>query len=118
MLEELRSSSLLSNWGGVSGLSGEVEERCFLPARDVAVPGTLKESTVRRSPWLLEEAPLRRQLGARETQLYFFGALCWKTDKVRVRVRVRVRVKVRVRVRGEVGLIYRLFSRRGSGGTV
>jgi hypothetical protein len=26
----------------VTGLSGEVEERCFLPARDVSVPGTLQ----------------------------------------------------------------------------
>jgi len=82
LLEEMRSSTLLSNWGGVTGLSGEVEERCFLPARDVSVPGTLKESTVRRSPWLLDEVPMRRQLGARATQLYFFGALCWKTATV------------------------------------
>ena len=68
MLEELRSSTLLSNWGGVTGLSGEVEERCFLPGKDVAVPGALKESTVRRAPWLLGEDALRRQLAARETQ--------------------------------------------------
>lgn len=82
LLEELRSSTLLSNWGGVTGLSGEVEERCFAGGRDVSVPGTLKESTVQRSPWLLDDGDgaLRRQLGARTTQLYFFGALCWKTE--------------------------------------
>ena len=37
---------------------------------------------MRRSPWLLDEVPMRRQLGARATQLYFFGALCWKTATV------------------------------------
>ena len=30
LLEELRTSILLSNWGGVTGLSGRVQERCFL----------------------------------------------------------------------------------------
>ena len=54
----------------------------MLSRRDVSVPGTLKESTVQRSPWLLDDGDgaLRRQLGARTTQLYFFGALCWKTE--------------------------------------
>ena len=80
LLEELRSSTLLSNWGGVTGLSGQVEERCFAPGRDVSLPGTLKESVVLKAPWLLDEAARRRQLASRTTQLFFFGALCWKTE--------------------------------------
>jgi len=64
----------------VTGLSGSVEERCFLPGRDVSLPGTLKESVVRMAPWLLGPGAMQAQLNSRTTQLFFFGALCWKTD--------------------------------------
>ena len=82
LLDELRPSKVLSNWGGVTGLSGREEERCFAPGTDLVLPGTLTSSTVQRSPWLLDETALRAQLSPtrRPTRLYFFGALCWKTE--------------------------------------
>jgi hypothetical protein len=78
--EELAASTLLSNWGGVTGLSGREEERCFRPAQDVVVPGPVTHATVERSPLLLPPSERDAQMAARSTQLFFFGALCWKTD--------------------------------------
>jgi len=80
--EQLNTSILLSNWGGVTGLSGRVEERCFRPGWDIVLPGTLMATVVARSPlW----APAVEQLAAnakRTTKLFFSGALCWKTDQI------------------------------------
>ena len=39
LLEELNTSIILSNWGGVTGLSGRIEERCFRPGWDIVLPG-------------------------------------------------------------------------------
>ena len=80
--EELQSSIILSNWGGVTGLSGAEEERCFRPDWDIVLPGTLKSEVVERSPWLLSPDARAAQLAGRTTQLFFFGALCWKTDYI------------------------------------
>jgi len=80
--EELQSSIILSNWGGVTGLSGAEEERCFRPGWDIVLPGTLKSEVVERSPWLLSPDARATQLAGRTTQLFFFGALCWKTDLI------------------------------------
>ena len=33
LLEELGNATILSNWGGVTGLSGRVEERCYSPTK-------------------------------------------------------------------------------------
>lgn len=184
LLEELGTSIILSNWGGVSGLSGAEEvrlphswqarlapqlaahsrggrtqERCFRPNWDIVLPGTLKAGIVQMSPWLLPPAvqapvpsclrtspcvrvsvPLRQstrpvslhpshtwlpphfsrhavlcrthshllasgsfrslsfvapraeclqrsllqegQFSKRTTKLFFYGALCWKTDQI------------------------------------
>ena len=72
--EELQSSIILSNWGGVTGLSGAVEERCFRPRWDVVLPGTLKAEVVEKSPWLMTQSERAAQLARRTTQLFFFGA--------------------------------------------
>ena len=82
LLEELKTSLILSNWGGVTGLSGRVGERCFKPGWDVVVPGTLTDAVVAKSPFWLGEAALRRQHASRTTQLFFSGALCWKTSTI------------------------------------
>ena len=80
--EELRTSIILSNWGGVTGLSGRIQERCFRPSWDVVVPGTLTDSVVRLSPFWLGEAEQTAQHATRTTQLFFSGALCWKTSTI------------------------------------
>jgi hypothetical protein len=82
LLEELRTSIILSNWGGVTGLSGRIQERCFAPGVDVVVPGTLTDRVVGLSPFWLGEAALEAQLSSRTTQLFFSGALCWKTSVI------------------------------------
>ena len=78
LLEELRNSLLLTNWGGVTGLSGRVQERCFRPRWDVVLPGTLTHRVVAKSPFWLGEAAYVDQMKTRTTQLFFSGALCWK----------------------------------------
>mmetsp|Transcript_13903 Transcript_13903/g.42397 ORF Transcript_13903/g.42397 Transcript_13903/m.42397 type:complete len:751 (-) Transcript_13903:639-2891(-) len=50
--EQTKSSILLTNWGGVTGLAGVPTERCFDATRDLAIPGVLKAHIVRKSPIL------------------------------------------------------------------
>ena len=80
--EELQQSILLSNWGGVTGLSGRVQERCFRPGWDVVLPGTLTDVVVSRSPFWLPDAEIAEQHTKRTVQLFFSGALCWKTSTI------------------------------------
>ena len=61
LLEELKTSIILSNWGGVTGLSGRVQERCFAPGVDIVVPGTLTDRVVAMSPFWLQEAAIEAQ---------------------------------------------------------
>ena len=79
--EELAEPLLLSNWGGVTGLSGREEERCFRPGQDLVLPGTLTHETVAKSPFWLPAAARAAQMAKRTTQLFFRRALCWKTDQ-------------------------------------
>ena len=81
LLEEMNASMILTNWGGVTGLSGRVEERCFYPHADVVVPGTLTHAVVELSPFWRSAAERAALDTARSTLLFFFGALCWKTDE-------------------------------------
>ena len=82
LLEELKTSIILSNWGGVTGLSGRIQERCFKPNWDVCVPGTTMDDVVARSPFWLDDAEIAKLHEKRTTQLYFSGALCWKTSTI------------------------------------
>ena len=51
LLEELGAPALFSNWGGVTGLSGRPEERCYHPGKDMVLPGALPHAMVRQSPF-------------------------------------------------------------------
>ena len=98
--DQTRHSILLSNWGAVTGLGGVPTERCFDATRDLTIPGVLRSRIVAKSPFLAAHqrfpddhlaaaqaatadmaAPA---WSARQTLLFFHGALCWQTyDKVR-----------------------------------
>lgn len=62
VIDELRHARLLSNWGGVTGLSGRVEERCFEPKQDLVVPGALTQAVVKRSPFWTQPEKLAAQV--------------------------------------------------------
>ena len=100
--DQTRHSTLLTNWGAVTGLGGVPTERCFDATRDVVVPGVLRASIVAKSPFLpfhqrfpddpaaaaaasVADTPMaRRAWERRPTLLFFHGAICWQTyDKVR-----------------------------------
>ena len=82
MLEELKSSILLSNWGGVTGLSGRVEERCFRPGWDLVLPGALTQRVVAKSPHWGTDSQIADGHARRTTRLFFSGALCWKISTI------------------------------------
>ena len=82
LLEELKPSILLSNWGGVTGLSGRIEERCFRPGWDLVLPGTLTHRVVANSPLWAPDAVIAAGHAKRTTTLFFTGALCWKTSTI------------------------------------
>ena len=82
LLEELKTSILLSNWGGVTGLSGRVQERCFVPGWDIVVPGTLTDRVVAQSPFWGSDASIAAVHAKRRTTLFFSGALCWKISTI------------------------------------
>ena len=46
------------------------------------MPGTLTDAVVELSPFWLDEAGLAKQHASRTTQLFFSGALCWKTSTI------------------------------------
>lgn len=100
--DQTRRSSLLTNWGGVTGLGGVPTERCFDATLDIVIPGVLKSKIVAKSPFLpfhqrhpddpaaaaaaaVGDTPMaRRAWERRSTLLFFHGAICWQTyDHVR-----------------------------------
>ncbi|KAL1518768.1 hypothetical protein AB1Y20_003052 [Prymnesium parvum] len=81
--DELTLSTVLQHWGGATGLEGEVKERCFREGQDVVVPASVRSFKTMMSPYWDEVAPpaSRRRWPARTTELFFIGALCWRTMK-------------------------------------
>jgi hypothetical protein len=92
--DQTHTSTLLTNWGGVTGLGGVPAERCFDATRDVVIP----VSRIVKSPFLPfhrrhADSPVAAAAAAardpsvwrtRKTLLFFHGAICWQTyDKVR-----------------------------------
>uniref|UniRef100_A0A7S4B4E5 EGF-like domain-containing protein n=1 Tax=Chrysotila carterae TaxID=13221 RepID=A0A7S4B4E5_CHRCT len=120
LLDELQNSTILSAWGGVTGLSGRPEERCFAPDRDIAVPGALTHAAVSKSPFLLAPRDLEAQMRSRTTQLFFIGALCWKLDvKVKTMQQLEKKCKESYGAPGflsrySFGLRYEIFKLHGS----
>ena len=96
--DQVANATLLTNWGGVTGLGGVPTERCFDATRDLVVPGVLRASKVAKSPFLPHHKRFPDNLEAaaasaaddagmwarRTTLLFFHGSICWQTyDKVR-----------------------------------
>jgi hypothetical protein len=94
MRDQLAASTLLSNWGSVTGLGGVPTERCFDARTDLVVPGVLMPRVILASPFLpffeqhardpaaavaAAADPAAAHWAARRTLLFFHGALCWQT---------------------------------------
>ncbi|KAL3930110.1 MAG: hypothetical protein SGPRY_001677, partial [Prymnesium sp.] len=77
MRDELGMSIVVQHWGGATSIDGHTRERCFQPGQDIVAPASVRSFKTLMSPfWRAEKAALPRT-----TQLFFFGALCWRTHQ-------------------------------------
>jgi len=84
LLEVMGASLVLTHWGGVTGLDGELGERCFLSGQDIVIPGAVRPYKILQSPFLqmsLSASAAHTLSWGRRTQLFFMGALCWRTTQ-------------------------------------
>lgn len=69
--EVYANSTVLSLWGYTRNGKGGVEDPCFIPGQDVALPPFLNQQVVPSSPFL-EDSPMQTP-PARDTLLFFAG---------------------------------------------
>jgi hypothetical protein len=84
MREELGASIVLVHWGGVTGIEGTVKERCYLKGQDLVIPASVRSAKTLLSPFWdgtgrFPRTALLPPRPARTTQLFFIGAMCWRT---------------------------------------